>query len=81
MSGSEELRAAVETALEIVRPSLQADGGDVALVNVSADGVVELKLQGACHGCPMAMMTLKGGIERFLCGSVPGVREVVAVNH
>jgi len=73
------LRAQVEEALEIVRPSLRADGGDVSLVNVTEDGVVELQLQGACHGCPMAMMTLKGGIERFLVGSVPGVKEVVAV--
>jgi len=73
------LRAAVESALEVVRPSLRADGGDVTLVNVSDDGIVELRLTGACHGCPMAMMTLKGGIERFLRGNVPGVKEVVAV--
>ncbi len=81
MAELQNLREAVETALEVVRPSLQADGGDVTLVNVSDEGVVELKLTGACHGCPMAQMTLKGGIERFLRGSVPGVREVVAVGY
>jgi Fe-S cluster biogenesis protein NfuA len=77
---SNDLRTAIEAALDIVRPSLRADGGDVTLVNVTEEGTVELQLQGACHGCPMAMMTLKGGIERFLCASVPGVKEVVAVN-
>ncbi len=72
-------RSAVEAALEVIRPSLQADGGDVVLVNITDDGKVEVKLTGACHGCPMAALTLKGGIERFLKGSVPGVTEVVAV--
>jgi len=71
-------KKAVEDALEIVRPSLQADGGDVSLISISEDGVVEVALQGACHGCPMAMMTLKGGIERFLKQAVPGVKEVIA---
>jgi Fe-S cluster biogenesis protein NfuA len=72
-------RKAVEAALEVVRPSLQADGGDISLINVSADGIVEVTLRGACHGCPMSMMTLKGGIERYLRQAVPGVREVIAV--
>lgn len=80
MSDSNDMRSAVEAALDVVRPSLRADGGDVTLINVTDDGVVELQLMGACHGCPMAMMTLKGGIERFLTGTVPGVREVVSVN-
>jgi len=74
------MRTAVEAALEVVRPSLQADGGDVTLINITEDGTVELKLIGACYGCPMAMMTLKGGIERFLVSAVPGVKEVVSVN-
>lgn len=72
-------KKAVEDALEIVRPSLQADGGDVSLVKIREDGVVELSLKGACNGCPMAMITLKGGIERFLKQAVPGVKEVIAV--
>lgn len=79
MSESNNLRSAVETALDVVRPSLQADGGDVRLIDVDEEGVVKVQLTGACHGCPMAAMTLKGGIERFLRGSVPGVKEVVAV--
>ncbi len=73
-------KKAVEAALEVVRPSLQADGGDVSLVNIRDDGVVELQLQGACHGCPMAMITLKGGIERYLKQAVPGVKEVIAID-
>ena len=73
-------KKAVEEALEVVRPSLQADGGDLALVSVSDDGIVEVRLKGACHGCPMSMMTLKGGIERYLRQAVPGVKEVVSVD-
>ena len=69
----------VETALNKVRPSLQADGGDVELVDVTADGVVKVKLTGACAGCPMSQMTLKSGIERLLKQEVPEVKEVVAV--
>jgi len=80
MPENNEMRTAVEAALDVVRPSLRADGGDVTLINVTDEGVVELQLVGACHGCPMAMMTLKGGIERFLVGTVPGVKEVVSVN-
>ena len=68
----------VETALERIRPALQADGGDVELVDVR-DGVVSLRLTGACKGCPMATMTLRNGIERILREQVPEVEEVVAV--
>jgi len=67
----------VQKALDKIRPSLQADGGDCELVDVTADGVVKLKLTGACHGCPMSTMTLKMGIERALVQMVPGVKEVV----
>ncbi len=69
----------VEAALEQIRPTLQADGGDVELVNVDDGGVVSLRLTGACNGCPMAAMTLKMGIERVLKGQIPEVKEVVAV--
>ena len=72
------MREKVETALAQVRPALQADGGDVELVDVS-DGVVKLKLQGACAGCPMSTMTLRNGIERILKEQIPEVKEVVAV--
>jgi Fe-S cluster biogenesis protein NfuA len=72
------MREKVEAALEQVRPVLLADGGDVQLIDVK-NGVVTLRLTGACGGCPMATMTLKGGIERVLKEQVPGVKEVVAV--
>ncbi len=66
-------------ALESVRPTLLADGGDVQLVEVTEQGVVRVRLQGACHGCPMSMMTLKNGIERIVKEQVPGVVSVEAV--
>ena len=62
----------VKEALDLIRPRLQADGGDVEFVSAQ-DGVVKVRLTGACGGCPMATMTLKGGIERFLKDRVPGV--------
>jgi Fe-S cluster biogenesis protein NfuA len=68
----------VKAALDQIRPALQADGGDVELVDVK-DGTVRVKLTGACGGCPMATMTLKKGIERILKERVPEVKEVVAV--
>jgi Fe-S cluster biogenesis protein NfuA len=72
------MREKVEAALQQVRPVLLADGGDVQLIDVK-DGVVTLRLTGACGGCPMATMTLKGGIERVLKEQVPEVKEVVAI--
>ncbi|MDR2521277.1 MAG: NifU family protein [Spirochaetaceae bacterium] len=69
----------VREALDTVRPSLQADGGDVELVSVSADGTVSVKLTGACGCCPHAQMTLKNGIENFLKQNVPGVTSVLGV--
>lgn len=74
------LKEKVSDVLADVRPALQADGGDVELVDVNDDGVVQVKLQGACGCCPMAQMTLKMGIERQLKAKVPQVKEVVAVN-
>lgn len=73
------MKEQVQTALEKIRPSLQADGGDVVLIDVEDDGTVKVKLTGACGGCPMATMTLKQGIERLLKKEVPGVKEVVSV--
>ncbi|MCK5589684.1 MAG: NifU family protein [Dehalococcoidales bacterium] len=72
------MREKVEAALKQIRPALQADGGDVELVDVN-DGIVKLRLKGACAGCPMATMTLQHGIERVLKEQVPEVKEVVAV--
>ena len=67
----------VEAVLELIRPSLQADGGDVRLVEVQDDGTVVVELQGACKGCPMSQMTLANGVERILKERVPGVTSVV----
>jgi Fe-S cluster biogenesis protein NfuA len=68
----------VEAVLSQIKPALQADGGDVELVDVS-DGVVKVKLTGACAGCPMSTMTLRMGIERVLKEQLPDITEVVAV--
>ncbi len=73
------MKERVEAALNKIRPSLQADGGNVELVEVTSDGVVKVKLTGACAGCPMSEMTLKMGIERLLKEEVPEVVEVIAV--
>jgi len=72
------MRKKVEAALNRIRPALLADGGNVELVDVK-EGVVKVKLVGACSGCPMATMTLKQGIERALREEIPEVKEVVAI--
>ena len=69
------MREKVEEVLGQIKPSLQADGGDVTLVDVK-DGIVEVKLVGACAGCPMSRLTLKNGIERVLKEQIPEIREV-----
>lgn len=73
------MKEQVKASLENIRSMLQADGGDVELVDVSDDGVVKVKLTGRCGSCPMSQMTLKMGVERQLKQDVPGVREVVSV--
>lgn len=74
------MKEKVTEALDKIRPSLQADGGDVELVDV-VDGVVQVRLKGACAGCPMSQMTLKNGIERYLKQTVPEVKSVENVNQ
>jgi len=69
----------VQEILEKIRPQLQADGGDVELVGVTEDSVVQVRLQGACAGCPMSQMTLKNGIEKVLKREVPEVKSVESV--
>jgi Fe-S cluster biogenesis protein NfuA len=73
------MKELVENALKLIRPSLLADGGDVELVDVSEDGVVKVRLKGACAGCPMSQMTLSQGIESSLKKSVPQIKRVIAV--
>jgi Fe-S cluster biogenesis protein NfuA len=73
------MKEKVEAALKKIRPMLSADGGSVELVEVTTDGVVKVKLKGACGSCPMSQMTLKMAIERIVKQEVAGVKEVVAV--
>lgn len=69
-------RAAVEEALETLRPSFTIEGGDIQLVDIHEDGEVEVTLKGACHGCAMSVMHLKMGVEQYLKANVPGVKAI-----
>ncbi len=73
------MKEQVQQALEKVRPALQRDGGDVELVDVTDEGIVKVKLTGACQGCPMSQMTLKMGIEKVVKQSVPEIQSVESV--
>jgi Fe-S cluster biogenesis protein NfuA len=76
-----EIKERVELALDSIRPFLEADGGDVALVNITDDKVVEIELIGACKTCNMSMMTLKAGIEETIRKSVPEIISVIAIQN
>jgi len=73
------LRDRVQGVINLIRPAVQADGGDIELVDVSGDGVVSIRFHGACHGCPSSTMTLQMGIERNLREKVPEVTQVIPV--
>ncbi|MEM2111000.1 MAG: NifU family protein [Candidatus Bathyarchaeia archaeon] len=74
------MKAEVERALKEIRPNLQADGGDIELVDVNDEnGVIKVKLKGACAGCPMSQMTILWGVERYLKAKVPQVKQVLVV--
>jgi len=73
------MKEKVQDLINDVRPKLQADGGDIELIDVTEDGVVKVKLLGACGGCPMAQMTLKMGVERYLKAKLPEVKKVESV--
>jgi len=73
------MKEKIQAVIDKIRPMLQADGGDVELVDV-VDGVVTVRLKGACAGCPMSQMTLKNGIERFLKKEIPEVKSVEQVD-
>jgi len=77
-TGGSRMRENVEKALEKIRPALRADGGDIELIDV-VDGIVKVRLTGACGGCPMSQMTLKMGVERVLKQQVPEVKSVETV--
>lgn len=72
------MKQRVEAVLDKIRPSIQADGGDVELVEINEDNVVTVRLTGACVGCPMAQLTLKGGIERIIKHEIPEIVSVEA---
>lgn len=71
----------INTALNNIRPYLQADGGDILLVDVTDEMIVKVELTGACHGCPYSMATLKSGVEQALVKEIPEIKEVQAVNE
>jgi Fe-S cluster biogenesis protein NfuA len=74
------IRDRVQDVINLIRPAVQADGGDIELVNVTDDGTVQIRFHGACHGCPSSNLTLQMGIERSVCEQVPQVRRVVPVD-
>ena len=75
-----DIEAQILEAIELIRPALQADGGDIVYHRIDSDGVVHVSLVGACGTCPVSQMTLKAGVERILMDRVPGVTEVVAID-
>jgi Fe-S cluster biogenesis protein NfuA len=80
MAENTSIKERVLKALDRVRPYLQSDGGDIQLIEITNDHVVKVKLQGACHGCPYSMQTLKAGVEQALIKEVPEIRSVVSVD-
>jgi Fe-S cluster biogenesis protein NfuA len=80
MAENSNIKERVLRALERVRPYLQSDGGDIQLVEVTDDCTVKVRLQGACHGCPYSMQTLKAGVEQALMKEVPEIKSVVSVD-
>jgi Fe-S cluster biogenesis protein NfuA len=73
-----EMEEGILEAIDMIRPALQSDGGDIVFNSLDEDGVVHVTLVGACGTCPVSMMTLKAGVERIIMDRVPGVTEVVA---
>ncbi|NOU16742.1 MAG: NifU family protein [Bacteroidales bacterium] len=80
MATKEEIITKVNTAIDVIRPYLQNDGGDISLVEITEDLTVKVKLHGACGTCPYSLMTLKNGVEQAIRRDVPEIKEVVAVN-
>ncbi len=78
-AGTQPVHERVQGVINLIRPAVQADGGDIELVDVTPEGVVQIRFHGACHGCPSSHMTLHMGIERSLREKVPEVTQVVPV--
>ncbi len=81
MDEKKQIVGRINATLNKVRPYLQADGGDITLLEVTDDMVVKVELKGACHGCPFSLQTLKAGVEKAIMKEVPEVKEVIAVNE
>ena len=79
MTQPQSIRERVQGVINLIRPAVQADGGDIELVDVNPEGVVQIRFHGACHGCPSSTMTLQMGIERNLREKVPEVTQVIPV--
>jgi Fe-S cluster biogenesis protein NfuA len=79
MRGDSRMKAEVEKVIKEIQPYLRADGGDIELVDVNQEGVVKVKLKGACAGCPMSQMTIQLGVERYLKNKVPQVKRVITI--
>ena len=79
MTQPQSVKERVQGVINLIRPAVQADGGDIELVDVAADGVVQIRFHGACHGCPSSTMTLQMGIERNLREKVPEITQVIPV--
>ena len=73
------MRDKVQGVINLIRPAVQADGGDIEIVDVTGEGVVQIRFHGACHGCPSSTMTLQNGIERNLREKIPEITSVVPV--
>jgi Fe-S cluster biogenesis protein NfuA len=80
MADISNIKERVLKALDRVRPYLQSDGGDISLVEITEDNIVRVKLQGACHGCPFSIQTLKAGVEQALIQEVPEIKSVISVD-
>lgn len=80
MENLAEITQKIQTVLKKVRPYLQKDGGDIKLISVKEDGIVEVELLGACNGCAMSPMTLRAGIERAIMFEVPEIKRIECVN-
>jgi len=80
MATKDEIKEKVNTAIEVIRPYLQNDGGDISLVEITDDLTVRVKLHGACGSCPYSLMTLKNGVEQAIRRDVPEIKEVVSVD-
>ncbi|GIK23386.1 MAG: NifU family protein [Ignavibacteriales bacterium] len=75
-----QIRSEIQKALNNIRPFLQADNGDIELVDITEDGIVKVRLLGACETCPLSVMTLRAGVERAIMNEVPSIKRIEAIN-